>query len=132
MENSLSTPCQDRLVIKWNNTVYKMSYWVHTAGRYRATSILERVYSVFFGSHQIEALIYMPDKTIVARMMTALDLKFETAMHYHDKGYESDNDYGLPPQVVRPVCIHSGFTTETFYLAEYKVTPGTISPFTPR
>ena len=43
----------------------------------------------------------MPDKTVLARMMTGLDSEFEKAMHYHDEGYESDNDYGLPPQVMR-------------------------------
>ena len=49
----------------------------------------------------------MPDEIILARMMTALDLEFEKDMHYHDGGYESDNDYGLPAGVMRPVCIYS-------------------------
>ena len=38
----------------------------------------------------------MPDEVILVRMIVALDLKFEKAMYYHDEGYESDNDYGLP------------------------------------
>ena len=42
-------------------------------------------------------MIYMLDEIILARMMTAPDLEFEKAMHYSDEGYESDNDYGLPP-----------------------------------
>ena len=41
-------------------------------------------------------MTYMPDKIVLARMMTALDLEFEKAMHYHNEGYQSDNDYGLP------------------------------------
>ena len=40
-------------------------------------------------------------------MMTALDLEFEKALHYHDQGYEINNDYGLPAQVMRPVHIYS-------------------------
>ena len=82
-----------------------MNYWVHTTGRYRATSILGRVHVAFCNSHQSEAMIYMLDEIILARMITALDLKFEKAMDYHDDGYESDNDYGFPPQVMRPGCI---------------------------
>ena len=75
----------------------------------------------------------MPDEIILARMMTALDLQFEKAMHYHDEDMESDNDYGLSPQVMRPAHIYSVFTTEaSFKPAEYKVTPHTISHFMPR
>ena len=44
--------------------------------------------------------------------MTALDLEFEKALHYPDEGYEIDNDYGLPAQVMRPVFIYSVSTTE--------------------
>ena len=49
----------------------------------------------------------MMDEIVLARMMTALDLKFKKAMHYHDEGYNSDNDNGLPPQVMRSVHIYS-------------------------
>ena len=78
-------------------------------------------------------MIYMPDEIILARMMTPLDLEFEKPMYYHDEGYESDNDYGLPPQVMRPVNMHSGFTTNAFFQpSEYKVMQHTISPFTLR
>ena len=120
-------------IIQWNNTVYGMNYLVHTAGRYRVISILGRVHAAFFNSHQREAMIYMLDNITLARMMTALDLELEKAMHYHDEGYESDNDYGLPPYTMRPVCICSVFTTEaSFNLAEYNLTPCTISPFIPR
>ena len=35
------------------------------------------------------------DEIILARMMTALDLQFEKAMHYHDKGYDGNNDSHL-------------------------------------
>ena len=128
MENSLSTPHLDRLFIQWNNAVYQMNCWVHTAGRYRGTSILRRLHAAFFNSHQIEAMIYIPDEVVLERIMTALDLEFKKAMHYHDEGYESD-DYGLLPQVMRPGHIYSVFTNEaSFNLVEYKVTPHTISP----
>ena len=78
-------------------------------------------------------MFHRPDETVLARMMTAVDLKFEKAMHYHDEGYESDNDYGIPPQVMRPVHVYSVFITEASYnLTEYMVTQCPISPFTPR
>ena len=92
-----------------------MNYWVCTAGRYRATSILGRVHAAFFNCHQFDAMTYMLDEIALARMMTALDLEFKKAMHYHDKGYKSDNDYGLPPEVMRPVHIYSVFTTEASF-----------------
>ena len=47
MASSLSTPHLDRLFIQWNNAVYKMNYWVHTAGRFRVTSVLGRVPATF-------------------------------------------------------------------------------------
>ena len=118
------TPHLDRFFIQWNNAVYQINYWVNTAGRYRATSILGRVHAAFFNSHEIKALIYLPDEIVLARMMTALGLEFKKVRHYHDEGYESNNNYGLPPQVMRPVHICSVFTTEaSFNLAKYKVTP---------
>ena len=74
-----------------------MNYWVHTAGRYRSTSILERVHKAFFNYYQFDAMTYMLDEIILARMVTALDLEFKRALHYHDEGYESNNVYGFPP-----------------------------------
>ena len=53
----------------------------------------------FSTSHHIEDMIYMPDEIILARMMTALDLEFEKAMHYHDEGNASNNDYRLPSHI---------------------------------
>ena len=110
-----------------------MNYLVCTAGRYRATSILGRVHAAFFNHYQFDAVTYMLDDTVLVGMMTALDLEFEKAMHYHDGGYESDNDYGLPAQVVRSVHIYSVSTTEeSFNPADYKEAQHTISPFMPR
>ena len=44
----------------------------------------------------MEEMINTPDEIILVRIVTALDLEFEKAMHYHNKEYESDNDYRLP------------------------------------
>ena len=49
----------------------------------------------------MQEMIYMLDEIILVRMMITLDLKFEKAMHYHNEGYESNNDYGIPHQVTR-------------------------------
>ena len=89
-----------------------MNYWVHTAGRYRSTSILEIVHKAFFNYYQFHAMAYMPDEIILARMMTALDLEFKTASHNHDEGYASEKGYGLQPWITRPIPVYSIFTIE--------------------
>ena len=76
MENSLPTLHLDRLFSQWNNTIYRMNYWVHTAGGYRATAVIGSVHATFFTSHQIQEMIYMLDEIILARMMTAMYLEF--------------------------------------------------------
>ena len=66
-------------------------------------------------------------------MMTILDLEFERALHYHDEGYESDNDYGLLPHITRLVHVYSVFSAEaSFNLADYMAAKGQRSPFTPK
>ena len=133
MESSLFIPCLDKLFNLWNNVVHQMNYWVHTAGRYRAISIIGRVHAAFFNCHQFNALTYMPGQIVLARMMTALDLEFEKALHYQNEGFESYKDYHLLPHVMRPVYVFSVFTTEaSFNLDEYKETQHIISPFMPR
>ena len=132
-ENSLFIPCLDELFNLWNIAVCQMNYWVHAAGRYRPTSILERVHKAFFNYYQIHAMTYMPDEIILARMMTTLDLEFERVLHYHDEGYESNNDYGLSSQIARPICIYSVFTTEaSFDPGEFTTGQCPILPFTPK
>ena len=110
MENPLFTPYH-----LWNNVEYQMNYWVHTAGRYRSTFIHEKVCKAFFNYYQFHAMATMPDEIVLARMMTALDLEFVRALHYHNKGYEIDNDYGLPPNITRLVCVYSMFSTEASF-----------------
>ena len=78
-------------------------------------AVLGQVHATFFTTHQMQEMFYMPDEIILARMMTALVLEFEKAMHYHDEGYESDNDYVLPPKVMRPIHIYSVFTTKASF-----------------
>ena len=62
-----------------------MDYWVCAAGTYRSTPILE-VHKAFFNYYQFHGMTYMWGEIILARMMTALDLEFERALHYHDEG----------------------------------------------
>ena len=80
-----------------------MIFWVHTLGIYRAKLILGRVHTAFFNCYLFNKMTHMPDEIVLARIMTALDLELVKDLHYHDKGYESDNDYGLPAQVMWPV-----------------------------
>ena len=78
-------------------------------------------------------MTYMPDEIIVARLMTALDLEFKRALHCHDEGYESNNDYGLPPQITKPIQVYSVFTTDaSFNPADFITAQHLISPFTTR
>ena len=105
MGNSLFTPCLDELFNLLNNTVHRMNYWVYTLGRYRSTSILERIHKAFFGYYQFNAMTYTQDEIILARMMTTPDMEFERALHCHNEGYKSNNDYGLPLQITKPICI---------------------------
>ena len=95
---------------------------------HKATSILGRVHAAFFNHHQFNAMIYLPDEIGLAKMMTTLELESEKAMHYHDEGYQSDNDYGLQAQVMWPVYIYPVYTTEaSFNLADYREAQHTIS-----
>ena len=75
----------------------------------------------------------MPDEIVWARIMTALDLEFQRALHYHDEGYDSENDYRLPTQVMRPFHVYSVSTTEdSFNPTDYNGAQCPIFPFTPR
>ena len=130
---SFFTPHLDELFNLWNNTVCKMNYWVCMAGRYRPTSIPEEVHKAFFNYYQFHVMANMPDEIVIARMMTTLDMEFVRTLHYHDKGYESGNDYGLPPCTTRLVWIYSVFSAEaSFNLANYTTTQCQLSSFTLR
>ena len=75
----------------------------------------------------------MPDEIVLASTMTAVDLEFKRALHYHDKGYDSRNDYGLSDPIMRPVCIYLVSTTKaSFNSTDYKGTQYATSPLTPR
>ena len=79
MENFSFTPVLDELFNVCNNTLHHTSYWVCTAGRYRAMFIFGRVHAAFFNCHQFDTVAYMLDEIVLARMMTALDLEFVKA-----------------------------------------------------
>ena len=65
--------------------------------------------------------------------MTALDLEFERTLHYHDEGYDSNNDHGLLGPVMWPVCVYLVSTTEaSFNPTDYMGAQCSTSLFTPR
>ena len=72
-----------------------MNFWLCVVGMYRETAILGRVHTTFFSYNYSSKMTNMPDEIVLAKIMTALDLQFERALHYHDEGYDSDNYYGL-------------------------------------
>ena len=67
----------------------------------------------------------MPDEIVLARIMKALDLEFKRALHYHDEGCDSDNDFGLPGPVMRPVHVY--FISLTGLLQPCRLHESTIS-----
>ena len=78
-------------------------------------------------------MLWLNDATVLARMLTAINLEFERALHYHDEGYKNNNDYGHPPCITRPVCISSMFSAEaSFNPADYTVAQHQLLPFIPR
>ena len=122
MANSTFTSQPDRIFTLLNNAIY-----------HRTTSILGKVHAAFFNYHQFNEMTHIPNENVLARIMTALDLQFKRVLLYPDKGYESNNDYGLPTQVMRHVCVYSVSTTETsFNPTYYKEAHCPISPLTPR
>ena len=55
------------------------------------------------------------------------------ALHYHNVGYDSDNEYWLPGPFMRPVHVYLVSTTETsFNPKDNKEAKYTSSAFTPR
>ena len=102
VENALFSLHLDELFNLWNNAGHPMNYWVHIPGTYRSTTLLEKVHKAFFSYYQFNAMAKMPDETVLVRMVTALDLDFERALHYHHEGYQSNNNSGLLPCITRP------------------------------
>ena len=133
MENSTFTLQLDRLLNIWNNDIHHMNFWVHAVATYRATAILGRVHTAFFNYIYFSKMTNMPDELVLARIMTALVLEFERALHFHDEGYDSDNDYDLSGPFKRPVCIYLVSITEaSLNPMDYKEAQGPTSPSTPR
>ena len=110
-----------------------MNFWVCAAGMYTATAILGKVHTAFLNYNYFSKMINMPDEIVIARIMAALDLEFERALHYCNERYDSDNDYDLPVLFMRPLCIYLVSTTQTFLnLMDYKGAQCPTSPSTPR
>ena len=83
-----------------------------------------------FNYYQFHVMANMADDIALAGMMTALDLKFKRALHYHDEGYKSNNDYGLLSCITRLVYVYSVFSAEaSFNPADYTTTKCQLSPF---
>ena len=62
-----------------------------------------------------------------------MDLDFERELHYHDDGYDSDNDYCLAAPFMRPVCIYLLSSTKgSFNPTDYRETEGFTFPTIPR
>ena len=60
--------------------MHHMNFWVHTTGMYRATAILGRGHAAFFNYHYFSEMINISDEIVLARSMTALNLKFKSTV----------------------------------------------------
>ena len=62
----------------------------------------------------------------------ALEIEFERALQFHDEGYESSDDYGLPKLLIRSAHIYSvSSSAETSYNpADYQESPTPTSQST--
>ena len=104
---------------------------MHTAGTCRTTAILGRVHAALFNYHYFSKMTNVPDEIVLASIMTELDLEFERELHYNEKGYENDNDYGLPGPRMRPVHIYLVSTAKAcLNPTDYKGAQCPTSPFT--
>ena len=76
-------------------------------------------------------MAHMSDEIVLAKLMTTLDFEFKRDVHYHNEGYESDTDYGLPPHItsLHLLCILS---RGLFNQADYTAAQHQLSPFTLR
>ena len=86
MENSTFTLQLGRLFSIRNNAIHHMNCMVHTMDMYKATAILSRVHTASFYYHCFSEMTNIPCEIVLARIMTVLDLEFESALHYYNKG----------------------------------------------
>ena len=121
MENFTFSSQLERLFSIWNNAKHHINFWVHTAGIYRALAILGRVHTVFFNYHHFCEMTNMAGEIVLARILTALDLELERVLYYHDEGYDSNDESGLPGLFMRPVHVYLVSTIEaSFNPTDYK------------
>ena len=110
-----------------------MNFLVHAVGMYRTKAIHSRVHTAFFNYNYFSKMTNIPDEIVLEKIVTVLDLEFERALHYHEEGYDSDSDYGLPGPFMKPVCIYLVSTTVASpSTADYRGTQSPTSPSTPR
>ena len=55
--------------------------WAHTEQQ----QFLVESTTAFFNYNYFSKMINIPDKIVLAKIMTALDLEFERLLHYHDE-----------------------------------------------
>ena len=90
----------DRLVSVWNSAIQQISDSIPTADTYRSTVIIDKVHERFFHSGNFIKITCMVNEHHLVQFMFILEIKFERALHLHDEGYKSDDNYGLPKQLI--------------------------------
>ena len=77
------------------------------AGKYRSTVVLDKVHEAFFNSDYFIEITTRENEHLLTQFPSALEIEFERALHFHDEGYESGDDYGLPKPLITSAYINS-------------------------
>ena len=98
---------------------------------YRGTAILGRVHAAFFNYYHFSEMTNMLDEIVLARIMMDLDLEFKRALHYSNKGYDSNNDWSAKFSYEAYTHFSSVNNWGLFLPWTYKGAQCPTTPFTP-
>ena len=84
------------------------------ANTYRSTIVLDKVHVTFFNSDYFGEMTTRINEHLLAQFTVASEIEFETALHFHDEGYEGSDDYNILKLLIR-------LTTSTQYHQQLKL-----------
>ena len=72
---------------------------------HRSTVVLYKVHMAFFNSDDFVEMTTRANEHLLAQFMLALEIEFERALNFHNDGYKSGDNYGLPKPLIISTCI---------------------------
>ena len=86
----------------WNSAIQQISDWFNMAGTYRSIKILNsNFHMAFFISDYFGEMNTRVNEHLLAQFTLALEIGFESALQFHNEGYESDGNHDLPKPLIR-------------------------------